>query len=68
MSYSPGRLYLVVTAGLVTKWSRIPSDRISQHFVNPPSSRFFQPRHHMRIRIYGEGDGGEVAPEICTGV
>ena len=43
---------------MVTKWSRISSDRISEDVVNPPSSRFFQPRHHMRIRIDGEGDGG----------
>ena len=36
---------------MVTKWSRISGDRISQHVVNAPSSSLFQPRHHMRIRV-----------------
>ena len=49
---------MVVTVGLVTKWSRIVSDCISEDVVNPPSSRFFQPRHNVRIRIDGEGYGG----------
>ena len=53
-----GTPLLVVTAVLVTKWSRISSDRISQHVVNAPSSRFFQPRHNVRIRIDCKGDGG----------
>ena len=43
---------------LVTKWSQTFSDRISQDVVNPPSSCLFQPGHHMRIRVDGEGYRG----------
>jgi|GEM_PF-5668684 hypothetical protein len=43
---------------LVTKWSRIVSDYISEYVGNPPSNRFFQTRHNVRILIDSEGYAG----------
>ena len=36
---------------MVTKWSRISSDRITEDVINPPSGGFFETRHDVGIRV-----------------
>ena len=40
---------------MVTKWSRISSDRVTEDVINPPSGGFFETRHDVGIRVDGQG-------------
>ena len=39
---------------MVTKWSRIFSDRVTEDVINTPSVGFFETRHDVRIRVDGQ--------------